>query len=519
MEEKMAGRLMSELLKLRAESAFFEKAIESSVDAIIGMSSDGKVSRWNKSATKIFGWSTDEAIGETLHSLIAPVRYREQYERAFPHFRKTGEGKEIGRTVVLEALHKDGHEFPIELSLFTVKTEEGQYGAVGIVRDITERKNAEDRIRKSEEKYRSLFNKMLEGAALHEIICDDSGNPIDYRFIDVNPAFENLTGLQASKIIGKTVLEVLPDTEDVWIKQYGRVALEGSSMVFEEYSKELNRWFRVSAYKAGEGLFACMFSDISERKEAEIQTLRDQENLAGLVSEKTQEIFRMERALVASKKLALLGLLAGTIAHEVGNPLAVIGTSVHLMRKRIPSEDEDLKRYVDDVEKAVRLCADVIDSTRGVARGGTLKMEPVSPQLVVEYALEKCTKPPDVKIVIRPPEKSFMVLGDQVQLYLAVRNIVNNAFQAMSHGGELTISINADDPEFARISIADTGTGIPNEKIGEIFEPLYSTKDDGMGFGISIAKMAIERHRGKITVESKVGEGTCFVIHLPYMAE
>ncbi len=124
-------------------------------------------------------------------------------------------------------------------------------------------------LRKSEEEYRTLFRVMLDGFALHKIICDDAGAPVDYRFLAVNPAFERMTGLKAAQLIGRTVLEVMPGTERHWIDTYGKVALSGSPALFENYSSELDKYFKVTAFQPVPGQFACIFVDITETKLAE----------------------------------------------------------------------------------------------------------------------------------------------------------------------------------------------------------------------------------------------------------
>ena len=110
---------------------------------------------------------------------------------------------------------------------------------------------------------------MLDGFALHEIICDDDGNPLNYRFLAINPAFENMTGLKAQDIIGKTVFEVMPDTEHYWIEIYGKVALTGESAFFENYSDALKKHFEVTAFRPAPNQFACIFTDITELKRSE----------------------------------------------------------------------------------------------------------------------------------------------------------------------------------------------------------------------------------------------------------
>jgi len=119
--------------------------------------------------------------------------------------------------------------------------------------------------------YRQLFEQMHDGYALHEILCDEAGHPVDYRFLKVNPAFEEMTGLRAKEVVGRTVLEVLPHTEKEWIETYGKVALSGKPIHFERFSQELNRHFKVTAFCTTPGQFACSFSDITERVQAEDQ--------------------------------------------------------------------------------------------------------------------------------------------------------------------------------------------------------------------------------------------------------
>ncbi|RJP40898.1 MAG: PAS domain S-box protein [Desulfobacteraceae bacterium] len=118
----------------------------------------------------------------------------------------------------------------------------------------------------SEARYHGLFMTMNEGFAVHEVICDVGGNPRDYRFLEINPAFERLTGLKAETVLGKTVLEIMPDTEQVWIDRFGHVALTGEPDHFESFSGQLNRWFEVYAYQTEPGRFGVMFLDVTERK-------------------------------------------------------------------------------------------------------------------------------------------------------------------------------------------------------------------------------------------------------------
>lgn len=146
---------------------------------------------------------------------------------------------------------------------------------------------ASERLRLSEQRYRQLFSRMTPGFALHEIITDGSGRPIDYRFLEANPAFEMLTGLRVDEILGRTVLEVLPDLEHSWIERYGAVALGGEAIEFEDSSASLGRDYLVVAYSPEPGRFAVIFTDVTERHAAE-RALRESERAAAAQQERSR---------------------------------------------------------------------------------------------------------------------------------------------------------------------------------------------------------------------------------------
>ncbi len=158
---------------------------------------------------------------------------------------------------------------------------------LSVSRDITAH-------RRAEKDYRTLFREMLDGFALHEIILDAAGNPVDYRFLDVNPAFERMTGLKREEILGRTVLEVLPGTERHWIETYGRVALTGEPAHFENYSAGIGKYFEVTAYCPLPGHFSCIFHDVTERRRAEEALQRSEERFRELTDLLPQVIFECD---------------------------------------------------------------------------------------------------------------------------------------------------------------------------------------------------------------------------------
>ncbi len=153
----------------------------------------------------------------------------------------------------------------------------------GMSVDITERKLAEEEVRESQRKYHALFDKMLDGCSLHEIICDENGKPVNYRFLDVNPAFKKITGYSDKDIIGKTVLELIPNTDPFLIETFGKVALTGEPVSFEYCAKDTGQRHVISAYQPAERQFATVFQDITEQKKVQEELEQSQEYLKAIM--------------------------------------------------------------------------------------------------------------------------------------------------------------------------------------------------------------------------------------------
>ncbi len=234
----------------------------------------------NQKNLDLHGYEMDEFMNLNLHDVDVPESEALINER-IEKIRKNGEA-----TFTVHHFRKDGSIIPLEI--FTKITKWGdQPVLLSIATDISERFENEKAVRESEEKYRNLVNEMQSGLALHEIILDENGIPVDYRFLDVNPAFERLTGLKKENILGKTMLEVLPETEKFWIERYGKVALTGESVEFEDYAASLDRYYSVVAYRPKENQFAVIVHEITERRKAE-EKLKDNLALLRIAGEVTK---------------------------------------------------------------------------------------------------------------------------------------------------------------------------------------------------------------------------------------
>jgi PAS domain S-box-containing protein len=240
--------------------------VQSSNDAIIGKNLDGIVTSWNAGAEQIFGYPAQEMLGQPILRLIPPERHHEEKE-ILASVRR-GESTRHFDTV---RLRKDGRLIDVSITTSAIKDAAGNIiGASKIVRDITERKQAEAAVRESEMRYRTLFDTLIEGFCTIEMIFDGAGKPMDYRFLEVNPAFEKQSGLHNAQ--GRLMRDLAPDHEAHWFEIFGKIALTGESAHFENEAKALGRHYYVSAHRVGgpeSRKVSILFNDISERKRAE----------------------------------------------------------------------------------------------------------------------------------------------------------------------------------------------------------------------------------------------------------
>ena len=212
------------------------------------------------------GYSAEEVMAGTLADSLVPGQIdhlKQMIDRHAAEFRR---GEITARTFfTLELRQPRKNAGPIiteAIARFWLNEQTGHLELHGVTRDITERKRAE-------EDYRTLFQNMLEGFALHEIVCNEKGETVDYRFLAVNPAFERMTGLKAADLVGKTARSTMPDLEPRWIEAYDNVVRTGLPAFFENFAAPPGRHFEVAAFRSAPGQFACIFTDVTERKLAE----------------------------------------------------------------------------------------------------------------------------------------------------------------------------------------------------------------------------------------------------------
>ncbi|MCM2284069.1 MAG: PAS domain S-box protein [Desulfobacula sp.] len=382
---------------------------------------------------------------------------------------------------------------------------------LSLSRDITSQ-------RRAEQNYKTLFQEMLDGFALHEILCDPAGKPVDYRFLEVNPAFERMTGLKAEDIEGRTVLEVLPGTELHWIEAYGKVALTGEPVFFENYSADLNKYFEIRAFQPVPNRFACIFQDITASKQAEAEQMK------------------LQAHLNQAQKMESIGTLAGGIAHDFNNILFPIVGHTEMLMDDIP-EDGPVRSSLNEIYAGALRARDLVHQILSFSRQGETELQMMKLQPIVKEALKliRATIPTSIAMVQNIQPGCGAVTADPTHIHQIVMNLTTNAYHAMEEGGgELKVSLeqirwNRPDPVYpdmapgvyACLTVADTGPGIPREIRDRIFEPFFTTKEKGKGtgMGLSVVHGIVKAMNGAVQVSSEPGRGTEFRVYLPVVGQ
>jgi signal transduction histidine kinase len=245
------------------------------------------------------------------------------------------------------------------------------------------------------------------------------------------------------------------------------------------------------------------------------------------VQERTRDLKEAQDQLIAQEKLAALGQMASVVGHELRNPLAVMNNSVYFLKTKLaallgaqtsepenPAADPKIQKHLNIIESEIGKSNTIIRDVLDFARNRALNLATHRVDELVEKAIERIQLPAGVTL------KKDLLLGelqvplDEDEIRQVLVNLMENACQAMTSGGTLTIGTKSHQDQ-VEIIIADTGCGIPQEHLNKIFAPFFTTKSRGTGLGLAVVKKIIERHQGTIDVKSKVGEGTAFHITLP----
>jgi PAS domain S-box-containing protein len=465
---------------------------------------DGRILEANTAAETAYGYSREELVSLSIRDLRAPGT-RSLADEQMASAEADG--------LLFETVHqrKDGSIFPVEVSSQGA-TMEGVRTLISVVRDITERKRAEEALRQSEIRYQALFEKMASGFAYHRLIVDGDGRPTDYVFLEANEAFEHLTGLKRVDIIGKSVRDVIPGIEKDpadWIATYGQVVLTGRDIHFEQYSAALDKWYKVSAYSPRTGHFATVFDDITDRRRAE-DTLRHA-NVSLTEADQRKDEF-----------LAVL-------SHELRNPLTPIRNSLFVLEHAEPGSDQ-AKRAQDVISRQTgqlaRLVDDLLDITRVSRNKIQLRCGPLELNDLVRRTVEDhrtLFERRGILVVTDLAQARLPVYGDTARLSQVVGNLLQNAAKFTPDGGRVRVATSVVASRGrAAVRVVDTGVGIEPAMLCRLFQPFMQAdatlerSQGGVGLGLALVKGLVVSHGGEVFAYSDgVGRGSEFVVELP----
>ncbi len=393
---------------------------------------DGVYLACNRTFERFFGAREADIIGKTDYDFVAAeladfFRQKDREALAADESRANEEWITFA---------DDGHRALLQTLKTPMRDAEGHLvGVLGIGRDITAIHQAEAARKQVERQYRMLFREMLDGFALHDLILDARGQPVDYRFLAVNPAFERLTGLKAEALMGRTVLEVLPGTERYWIDTYGRVALTGEPALFENYSQDLGRYFKVTAFRPAPGQFACIFSDITEHRRTEIA-------LRAALDEKIALLKEIHHRV--KNNLQIITSLLNLQARQVQSPTALAAlqdTQGRIRSMALLHESLYLKGHlgwVDGAAYLTQLCA-YLSGSFGLMTSGRVRLHHD----------------------LMPVALTF---DQAVPCGLIVNELVSNAFKHAfpgERGGEIRVELHAETDGCLALAVIDDGVGLP----------------------------------------------------------
>jgi signal transduction histidine kinase len=261
----------------------------------------------------------------------------------------------------------------------------------------------------------------------------------------------------------------------------------------------------------------------NEELEASNEELRSTEEELRASNEEleaaNEEIKEAQEQLVRTEKLAAIGQLAGGVGHELRNPLGAIKNAIYFIKGKI-SNSELIKKeprimeFLDIVDDEINSSNKIINDLLGFSRVGKPAVSPVKIEKVIDEAIAHIPIPESVELIKNLDGSIPEIKVDSDQIRQVFVNIITNAVQAMPEGGRLTVGVRIEDKSL-EVEFIDNGTGMPEESIGKIFDPLYTMKARGIGLGLAVCRSIVERHGGRIEVKSQIGQGSTFTVKLP----
>ena len=486
--------------ELRESAERFRALFEGSLDAVFIIDPEsGKILDANPIASQLLLRDHDEIVG--LHHLqLYPPHWTETAEKTYA---KLLQSEELQKPLETAVLRSDGTEVPVEALVQTIQID-GIPVLHGVVRDIGERKQMVEELRRSEELFRTLAEASLSGIFIFQ----------DGTFRYANPALGRIFGYDVKEMIrGMKPLEVTHPEDREAGEDYIRQCLDSR--------EKRSPVFSFRGVQSNGNVIDCELL-------AGVVDYKSKPALIGTILDVTA-LKRREEELVRTQKIESLGVLAGGIAHDFNNILTAISTNMSMARMYGNLED-DISQMIADAEKASLRAKNLTQQLLAFAKGGMPIKKTVSIVQLLRDTAEFALSGSNVRSEYSIPGDVWFVVVDEGQITQVINNLVINADQAMPAGGTIKISaknvlvgeedqIPLEKGRYVKVSVADQGTGISQKHLNKIFDPFFTTKQKGSGLGLAISFTLVKTHGGHIGVHSELDIGTTVDVYLPASEE
>ncbi|MFZ0774657.1 MAG: PAS domain S-box protein [Candidatus Sulfotelmatobacter sp.] len=506
--------------KLMAAALLSADLLEALPDAIVAVDRDGTIVQINSQAQDLFGYARQELIGQKVEMLV-PDSYRGQHQHHRQKFAQTPKTRRMGADLDLYGRRRNGSEFPVEISLSPVSTEAGWF-VLSAIRDISDRKRIAEELRRvNEELHRKTAEQIGEYRSRLASIIDSSEDAILSKDLNGtitswNKGAERIYGYTPAEIVGKHISLLIPSDRPGEIPEILRKIARGESTEHIESirvtkdGRHLNVSISVSPLRNASGEIvgaSAIARDITAQKRAEGQ-------------------------LRQSQKMEAIGRLAGGVAHDFNNILAIINACTEFLRDRIGPAAEP-STYVENIRKATERGTSLTRQLLAFSRTPAIQTQVLDLNDRLKD-ISKLLRPllgDDIEVLIVPKSPSAVIEADPGHLDQIVVNLAVNARDAMPRGGRFILETGAVkfDEAFADqhqamaagkyvlLAVSDTGSGMDEATVSRIFEPFFTTKESGKGTGLGLATVygIVKQSAGHIFVYSEPGHGTTFKIYLP----
>jgi two-component system sensor kinase FixL len=488
-------------------NAWLHAVIDTAVDGIVIIDPMGCVQVFNRGCEKLFGYSAADVVGHNVKMLMPPP-YQTEHDGYLEHYHGTGERRIIGIGRDVQGRRADGSVFPMYLSVGEITQDDGERLFVGIIRDTTEQHEAEEALREQAERLRSILETVPDAI----IVIDESGLIESF-----SPAAERLFGWLPADVIGRNISILMPspyrEQHDGYLNRYrrtgerriigiGRVVVgqrrDGSTFPME---------LAVGEMKRPSGRFFTGFvRDLTERQDTD------------------RRLQELHTELLHVARLSDMGQMASALAHELNQPLTAVINWTQAARRLLNNQAGDpppkvLEFMNNAIEQADR-AGQIIRRLRDFIELGETERQIEDVNRVIEEATALAlvgAKETGVRVTFNFSAGLPQVLIDKVQVQQVVINLVRNAIEAMAAmpRRELVIMTTTPSRSMVEVSVIDTGPGLPPEVAAKLFQPFVTTKQKGMGLGLSISRSIIDNLGGRLRALQNPQGGMIFIFSLP----